>query len=41
MSGLLELPVLPLATAPLLLASTSSAETQETHHALLTGLLVS
>jgi hypothetical protein len=40
MSGL-PLPVLPLETALPVLASTSSAETHGTHHALLTGLMVS
>jgi hypothetical protein len=40
-SGLLGLLVLPLAAAPLVLASTSSVETHGTHHALLTGLSVS
>jgi hypothetical protein len=40
MSGLIGLPVLPLATAPLVLTSTSSAETHGTHHTRLTDLLV-
>jgi hypothetical protein len=41
MSGLLGLPVLPLAISPLALASTSSAETHGKYHALLIDLLVS
>jgi hypothetical protein len=41
MSGLLGLSVLPLATAPLVLTITSSAETHEKHHAPQTNLLVS
>jgi hypothetical protein len=41
MSGLLGLPVLPLATAPRVLANTSLAETHGKHHAPLTDLLVS
>jgi hypothetical protein len=41
MLGLLGLLMLPLATTPLTLASTSSTETHGKHHALLTYILVS
>jgi hypothetical protein len=41
MLDLLGLLVLPLATAPRVLANTSSTETPRKHHAPLTNLLVS
>jgi hypothetical protein len=40
MSGLLGLPVLPRATAPLVDANSSSVETHGKRHAPLTDLLV-